>query len=49
VAKHIGFVYLPLDLLGVGTRLEVEVFGRRCAAEVSPDVLYDPEGARLRQ
>jgi len=49
VAKHIGYVYLPLDLTGVATRLEVEVFGQRCAAEVSPDVLYDPEGARLRQ
>jgi len=33
----------------VGTRLEVEVFGQPCAAEVAPDVLYDPEGARLRQ
>ena len=49
VAKHIGYVYLPLDLTGVGTRLEVEAFGQRCAAEVAPDVLYDPEGARLRQ
>ncbi|PYM52840.1 MAG: hypothetical protein DME16_00065 [Candidatus Rokuibacteriota bacterium] len=49
VGKHIGYVYLPLDLTGVGTRLEVEVFGQRCGAEVAPDVLYDPEGARLRQ
>jgi len=49
VGKHIGYVYLPLDLTGVRTRLEVEVFGQRCAAEVAPDVLYDPDGARLRQ
>jgi 4-methylaminobutanoate oxidase (formaldehyde-forming) len=49
VGKHIGYVYLPPDLTGVGTRLEVEVFGQRCGAEVAPDVLYDPEGARLRQ
>jgi glycine cleavage system aminomethyltransferase T len=49
VAKHIGYVYLPLELTGVGTPLEVEVFGQRCAANVAPDVLIDPEGARLRQ
>ena len=49
VGKHIGYVYLPLDLVGVGTRLEVEAFGQRCAAEVASDVLYDPEGTRLRQ
>jgi len=49
VAKHIGYVYLPLALTGVGTPLEVEVFGQRAIAEVAPTVLYDPEGTRLRQ
>ncbi|MGH7354346.1 MAG: GcvT family protein [Candidatus Rokuibacteriota bacterium] len=48
VAKHIGFVYLPLALATPGTPLEVEAFGRRYAAEVAPDVLYDPQGLRLR-
>ena len=28
--------------------LEVEVFGERVPAEVAPDVLYDPQGARIR-
>ncbi|PYN75106.1 MAG: hypothetical protein DMD96_28970 [Candidatus Rokuibacteriota bacterium] len=48
VAKHIGFVYLPTALTAVGTPLEAEIFGARFAAEVAPDVLYDPGGARLR-
>jgi len=48
VAKHIGLVYLPPSLTAVGTPLAVEAFGVRFAAEVAPDVLYDPAGARLR-
>jgi hypothetical protein len=32
----------------VGTPLEVEVFGERVPGEVAPDVLHDPEGARIR-
>ena len=49
VGKHIGFVYLPPELAAVGTPLEVEAFGVRFAADVAPDTLYDPPGARLRQ
>jgi 4-methylaminobutanoate oxidase (formaldehyde-forming) len=49
VAKHIGLVYLPTALSAIGTALEVEAFGARFAAEVAPDVLYDPGGVRLRQ
>jgi 4-methylaminobutanoate oxidase (formaldehyde-forming) len=48
VGKNIGFAYLPLELAREGTQLEVEVFGERIGAEVAPDVLYDPRGARLR-
>ncbi len=48
VSRHIGFVYLPPSLSATGTPLEVEAFGARFAAEVAPDVLYDPTGIRLR-
>jgi 4-methylaminobutanoate oxidase (formaldehyde-forming) len=49
VGRNIGFVYLPVDLAqAMGTPLEVEVFGERVSAEVAPDVLYDPQGARIR-
>ena len=48
VGKNIGYVYLPLELAEAGTPLEVEAFGERIDAEVAPDVLYDPQGARVR-
>ncbi|MGH7334567.1 MAG: GcvT family protein, partial [Candidatus Rokuibacteriota bacterium] len=48
VGRHIGLVYLPLGLAIPGTSLEVEVFGERLSATVAPDVLYDPQGTRLR-
>jgi glycine cleavage system T protein len=49
VGRNVGLVYLPADVArAVGTPLEVEVFGERVSAEVAPDVLYDPEGARIR-
>jgi 4-methylaminobutanoate oxidase (formaldehyde-forming) len=48
VSKNIGYVYLPMTLATPGTQVEVEVFGQRILAEVAPDVLYDPKGARLR-
>ncbi len=48
VGRHIGFVYLPSALSEPGTRLEVEVFDERHGARVDADVLYDPQGLRLR-
>ena len=49
VGRNIGFVYVPVELAqAVGTPLEVEVFGERVSAEVAPDVLYDPQGSRIR-
>ena len=49
VGRNIGFVYVPVEVAqAVGTPLEVEVFGERVSAEVAPDVLYDPQGARIR-
>ncbi len=48
VGKNIGYVYLPLELAGVGTTLDVEMFGERIHAQVAPDVLHDPKGERLR-
>ena len=49
LARHIAYAYLPSALAATGTPLEVEAFGRRHAAEVAPDVLYDPQGLRLRR
>ena len=44
VERTIGYAYLPAGL-AEGDRLEVDVFDRRAAAVVAPDVLVDPAGA----
>ncbi len=48
VGENIGLAYLPLSLAKEGVSLQVEVFGERVAAQVAPDVLYDPKGTHLR-
>lgn len=48
VRKNIGFAYLPVDMVPGKTKLEVEIFGETVAAEIAPDVLYDPTGAVLK-
>jgi 4-methylaminobutanoate oxidase (formaldehyde-forming) len=48
VRKNIGYAYLPLELAKQGTKFEIEIFGEMVAAEVVPDVLYDPDGEAIR-
>jgi glycine cleavage system aminomethyltransferase T len=48
LGKNIALSYLPLELTKMGTPVEVEVFGERIPAQVTADVLYDPDGERLR-
>jgi 4-methylaminobutanoate oxidase (formaldehyde-forming) len=48
VKKNIAYAYLPVALSAPGTALLVEVFGQQVAAQVSADVLHDPQGERLR-
>ena len=38
--KNIGLAYLPIDRTAVGTRFEIDVRGRRLAAEVAPTPFY---------
>jgi glycine cleavage system aminomethyltransferase T/glycine/D-amino acid oxidase-like deaminating enzyme len=46
VRRNVAFAYLPPEM-GPGTHVHVEVFGRLVPAEVSNDVLYDPERTRV--
>ncbi|MGD9504887.1 MAG: FAD-dependent oxidoreductase [Syntrophobacteraceae bacterium] len=48
VKRNIAMVYLPVELAVEGTKLEVEIFGEKTPAEVTPRVLYDPKGAALK-
>jgi glycine cleavage system T protein len=47
VRRNVALAYLPSDL-GIGDRVDVEVFGDSVPAEVADDVLVDPEGKRVR-
>jgi 4-methylaminobutanoate oxidase (formaldehyde-forming) len=47
VEKSIAYAYLPPEA-GVGTRGEVEVFGRWVGFEVAREPLYDPGNERIR-
>ncbi|HEX5466034.1 MAG TPA: glycine cleavage T C-terminal barrel domain-containing protein, partial [Candidatus Limnocylindrales bacterium] len=48
VGRNVAFAYLPPDLDDTAAPLEVEVFGRQVAAQLAPDVLYDPDGRRVK-
>jgi aminomethyltransferase len=38
--KNIGLAYLPVDKTAIGTRFEIDVRGRKLAAEVAPTPFY---------
>jgi glycine cleavage system aminomethyltransferase T len=48
VKKNILYAYLPLELAKVGSRFEAELIEGRRTVEVTPTVLFDPKGERLR-
>ena len=45
-ARTLAYAYLPANL-DTGAGLEVEMFGEMVPAEVTADVLYDPDNARI--
>ena len=47
VQRSIAYAYLPAGL-GVGTHIEVDIFGRWVAGEVAREPLFDPSGERVR-
>jgi dimethylglycine dehydrogenase len=48
VQKSIALGYVPPPLAVPGTRLEVEVLGKKLAAEVVAMPLYDPSNAKMK-
>ncbi len=48
VGKSLALAMVRPDLADVGTELELDVLGTRCAAIVLPESPYDPENQRLR-
>jgi 4-methylaminobutanoate oxidase (formaldehyde-forming) len=47
VARNVALATLPPQL-DEGARVTVEILGEPIAAEVAPDVLYDPDNLRVR-
>jgi glycine cleavage system aminomethyltransferase T/glycine/D-amino acid oxidase-like deaminating enzyme len=48
IAKDIGLVYLPLELVEAGADFEVQVMGERVKAGVADIPLVDPQGLKIR-
>ena len=46
--KTVGFVYLPTEIAKEETPLQVDYLGERFDAQVVRDILFDPQGLRLR-
>ncbi len=47
VEKSIAYAYVPAEH-GVGTQVEVEIFGSWVAGEIAAEPLFDPKGERVR-
>jgi glycine cleavage system aminomethyltransferase T len=48
IGKFIVYGYLPVEYASVGTKVEIEYYGKRLSATVASEPLFDPQGARLR-
>jgi glycine cleavage system T protein len=48
VKRSIAYAYVPAEYAGVGTQVEVEIFGARVGGEVAHEPLYDADGSRVR-
>ena len=48
VKKNILYAYLPIELSKPSSRVEVELIEGKYVVEVTPTVLYDPKGEKLR-
>jgi glycine cleavage system T protein len=48
VERSLAYAYLPADVVAVGTRVDVEVFGEPVGAEVVAEPAWDPKGERIR-
>ncbi len=47
VGRPVAYAWLPAAA-GAGTRVEIGYFGRRIAATVAAEPLFDPEMTRIR-
>jgi glycine cleavage system aminomethyltransferase T len=48
LGRSIAYAWLPPELSGPGTQVEVQYFAERHPATVAADPLFDPEMRRMR-
>jgi glycine cleavage system T protein len=48
IQQNVLYAYLPMELATVGTKLEIDLIEGRYQGKVTPMVLFDPKGERLR-
>lgn len=48
VERSIAFAFVEPEFAAPNTKLEIDILGRRCTAQVVADPLYDPRNERLR-
>ena len=46
--KAIAYAYLPIEHSGIGTTVEVEIFGIKHQATIAQEPLFDPIGQRIK-
>ncbi|MEV4392341.1 FAD-dependent oxidoreductase [Nonomuraea sp. NPDC049607] len=49
VGRPIAYAWLPSELAGPGTRVDISYFGRRVPAEVAAEPLFDPQMEKIRR
>jgi glycine cleavage system aminomethyltransferase T/glycine/D-amino acid oxidase-like deaminating enzyme len=49
IGRGIGYAYLPVELAGEGTKVEIEYLDERYPATVATEPLVDPKGERLKR
>lgn len=46
--KSVAIGFVPVDIANAGQKVEIEILGRRCAAELVGEPLFDPQAQRMR-
>ncbi|MFI7420973.1 FAD-dependent oxidoreductase [Nonomuraea sp. NPDC049684] len=49
IGRPIAYAWLPAELAGPGTRVDISYFGRRVPAEVAAEPLFDPRMEKIRR
>ena len=46
--QSVAYGFLPVDTIRDGMTVEIEILGKRCAAHLTSEPLWDPNAERMR-